>query len=111
MLGIENSRLRSVPEYRHCLAHSLAGNLFLINSHSGRGERTEKIKGGSHNSIIRQIETELLYCFGRLTGTEIREMMGVNYSTVSQERKRLQEKQKRDKSFSEIVKKIEADLS
>jgi len=36
MLGIENSRLRSVPEYRHQFARSLAGNLFLINSHRGR---------------------------------------------------------------------------
>jgi len=30
MLGIENSRLKSVPEYRHYIAHSLAGTLFLI---------------------------------------------------------------------------------
>ena len=30
MLDIENSRLRSVPEYRHHIAHSLAENLFLI---------------------------------------------------------------------------------
>jgi len=30
MLGIENSRLRSVPEYRHQFARSLAGTLFLI---------------------------------------------------------------------------------
>lgn len=41
MLGIENSRLRSVPKYRHYIARSLAENLFLINSHRGRGERRE----------------------------------------------------------------------
>ena len=42
MLGIENARLRSVPEYRHQFARSLAGNLFLINSPEG-AENTEKI--------------------------------------------------------------------
>ena len=42
MLGIENSRLRSVPEYRHQFARSLAGTLFLINSPEG-AENTEKI--------------------------------------------------------------------
>jgi len=53
---------------------------------------------------------DLLYRLGRLTETGIGEMMGVDYSTVSQERKRLRGK-KRDKNFSEIIKKIEADLS
>ena len=38
MLGIENSRLRSVPEYRHHLADSLAVTVH----HRGRGERREK---------------------------------------------------------------------
>ena len=37
MLGIENSRLRSVPEYRHQFARSLAG----IVHHRGRGECRE----------------------------------------------------------------------
>lgn len=65
---------------------------------------------GSHNNIIRQIAMDLLYSLGRLTETGIGEMMGVDYSTVSQERKRLRRK-KRDKNFSEIIKKIEVDLS
>ena len=42
MLGIENSRLRSVPEYRHHLADSLAGTLFLI-VNPKVVENTEKI--------------------------------------------------------------------
>ena len=40
MLGIENSRLRSVPEYRHCLADSLA----VIVHHRGSEGETEKIR-------------------------------------------------------------------
>ena len=42
--------------------------------------------------IIRQITMDLLYRAGGLSGTEIGEMMGVDYSTVSQGRKRLREK-------------------
>jgi len=38
MLGIGNPRLRSVPEYRHQFARSLAG----IVHHRGHGERREK---------------------------------------------------------------------
>ncbi len=41
MLGIENTILRSVPEYRHQFARSLAENLFLINSHRGREAHRE----------------------------------------------------------------------
>lgn len=54
---------------------------------------------------------DLLYRVGRLIGTEIREMTGVDYSTVSLGRKQLRGKLKRDKHLSQIVKRVEADLS
>ena len=54
---------------------------------------------------------DLLYRVGGLSGTEIGEMMGVDYSTVSQGRKRLREKLKHDKHLSQIIKRVEADLS
>ncbi len=54
---------------------------------------------------------DLLYRLGGLKGTEIGGMMGVDYSTVSQGRKRLREKLKKDKKLSSLMKKIEADLS
>jgi len=54
---------------------------------------------------------DLLYRLGGLTGTEIGEMMGVDYSTVSQGRKRLREKRKRDKNLSALLGKTEADVS
>ena len=60
--------------------------------------------------IIRQIAMDLLYRVGGLSGTEIGEMMGVDYSTVSLGRKRLREKLKRDKHLSQIIKRVEADL-
>ncbi len=61
--------------------------------------------------IIRQMAMDLFYRFGGLSGTEIGEMMGIDYSTVSVGRKRLREILKRDKHLSQIIKRVEADLS
>lgn len=57
---------------------------------------------GKERGIIRQIAMDLLYRVGGLSGTEIGEMMGVVYSTVSQGRKRLREKLKSDKHHIEV---------
>ena len=55
---------------------------------------------------------DLLYRVGgRLSGTEIGKMMEVDYSTVSVGRNRLREKLKSDKHLSQIIKRVEADLS
>ena len=53
---------------------------------------------------------DLLYRVGGLSGTEIGEIMGVDYNTVSQGRKRLREKLKGDKHLSRIIKRVEANL-
>ncbi len=53
---------------------------------------------------------DLLYRVGGLSGIEIGEMAGVDYSTVSLGRKRLREKLKRDKHLSQIIKRVEAYL-
>ncbi len=60
--------------------------------------------------LIRQIAMDLLYRAGGLSGTEIGEMMGVDYNTVSLGRKRLREKLKSDKRLSQVIKRVEADL-
>ena len=54
---------------------------------------------------------DLLYRVGGLSGTEIGEMMGVDYSTVSLGRKQILEKLKCDKHLSQIIKRVEAVLS
>ncbi|MCG2721248.1 MAG: hypothetical protein L6290_04415 [Thermodesulfovibrionales bacterium] len=46
-----------------------------------------------------------------LTGVEIGKMLGVDYSTVSQGRKRLREKLKRDKELRALMERIEDHLS
>ncbi|MFO0795694.1 MAG: transposase [Candidatus Brocadiaceae bacterium] len=61
--------------------------------------------------IIRQIAMDLFYRVGGLSGTEIGEMLGVDYSTVSQGRKRLRERLKGDQHLSQMIERVEADLS
>ncbi len=61
--------------------------------------------------IVRQIAMDLLYRLGGFKGSEIGEMMGVDYSTVSQGRKRLREKLKKDKKLTKTMQKIESELS
>ena len=60
MLGIENSRLRSVPEYRHHLADSLAGTLFLIVNPRGCGEHGENYNE-SHNSFCKKPSNMMIH--------------------------------------------------
>lgn len=63
--------------------------------------------GGS----LRQIAMDLLYRIGGLKGKEIGEMMGLDYSTISQGRKRLNEKIQRDRNLKKLSSRIEGRLS
>jgi chromosomal replication initiation ATPase DnaA len=69
------------------------------------------IKGYRERGIIQQIAMDLLHQVGGLSRTDIGEMMGVDYSTMSVGRKRLREKLKGDKHLFLIIKKVKADLS
>lgn len=60
---------------------------------------------------LRQIVMELLYRLGGLKGVEIGEMMGLDYSTVSQGRKRLHEKIQKDEKLKVLLNRIENRLS
>ncbi|MBM4054330.1 MAG: hypothetical protein FJ264_06610 [Planctomycetes bacterium] len=57
--------------------------------------------------IIRQVAMDLFYRVGGLSGTEIGEMMGIDYSTVSQCRKRLRERLKGDQHLSQMIERVE----
>ncbi|UJS20747.1 MAG: hypothetical protein L3J18_17970 [Candidatus Brocadia sp.] len=48
---------------------------------------------------------------GGLSGTEIGEIMGVDYSTVSVGRKRLRERLNGNKHLSQMIQRVEIDLS
>jgi len=60
---------------------------------------------------IRQLAMDLLYRFGGMKNSEIGELMGIDYSTVSQGRKRLAEKRGKNKNLAALQEKIERNLS
>lgn len=73
------------------------------------GEKREDIlyKRGK----IRQMTMELLYRFGGLKGPEIGRLMGLDYSTVSQGRKRFRKSIEKDKEMKMLFERIEEKLS
>lgn len=56
--------------------------------------------------IYRQIAMELLYRVGGLKGEEIGKIMGVGYTSVSQERRRLQERLSKDRKLEALFNRI-----
>jgi REP element-mobilizing transposase RayT len=78
-----------------------------IEKESGKGLEEIKREKGS----IRQIVMDLLYRAGGLKGVDIGELIGVDYSTVSQGRKRLREIIEKDSKLKQLVNQIEGRLS
>ena len=56
---------------------------------------------------LRQIAMELLYRLGGLKGKEIGLLMGVGYTSVSQERKRLRDRLAKDRKLEALLRRIE----
>jgi len=65
----------------------------------------------SARGTLRQVAMELLYRLGGLKGTEIGQILGVDYSTVSQGRRRLRQKLAQDKDLAGLMQRIETTLS
>jgi putative transposase len=59
----------------------------------------------------RQIAMDILYRYGGFTNKAIGEMMGLDYSSISQGRKRLFEKRKKDKALEKRLHGIEQQMS
>ncbi|MBM4136791.1 MAG: hypothetical protein FJ241_08165 [Nitrospira sp.] len=78
-----------------------------IEKEAGKGIEEISAERGS----IRQIAMDLLYRIGGLKGIEIGKILGVDYSTVSQGRKRLMEKMQKDRDLMMLLEKIEEKLS
>ena len=60
---------------------------------------------------IKQITMTVLYNYANLNNREVGELFGVDYSTVSQNRKRLRERVEKDKKAETLLEKIELKLS
>lgn len=81
--------------------------LALIEEETGKNlESLKKEKGD-----LRRMAMDLLYRHGGLKGPEIGALLGVNYSAVSQERKRLRERVAKDGKLEALMKKLGQKLS
>jgi len=76
-----------------------------------------RITGKSQKQLLsnfgteRQMTMDLLYRLAGMTNPEIGHLMGIDYSTVSQGRKRLREKLRKDKLLHVMYEKIKDELS
>ena len=73
------------------------------------GKTLENVK--SEKGPLRQILMELLHRQGGMTNPEIGRLFGVDYSSVSQERKRLRQRLEKDKRISSLHRNIEHEMT
>jgi hypothetical protein len=81
--------------------------LKLIQKETGKDIASIKVEKGD----LRRIVMELLYRAGGLRGPQIGQIFGVDYATVSQERKRLYEKVNKDRKVRALLGRLEGILS
>jgi hypothetical protein len=70
------------------------------------GKTIEQIR--EEKGAVRQMVMELLYRVGGLKGHEIGRLLGVGYTSVSQERRRLKERLKYDRNLQALFKRLDA---
>lgn len=98
---------REIPATRQLKRRPKEQVLKVIEEETGQGMDAILYKRG----ILRQIAMEFLYRSSGLKGPEIGSIMKVDYTTVSQSRKRLREKLKRDTELEGLFRRIENRLS
>ncbi len=101
----ESPAMRELQRYRAYRAKDEI--IETIEKETGKSFKEIKTSRGT----LRQIAMDILYRVGGLKGIEIGRIFGVDYSTVSQGRKRLTEKMRKDRKLREIVNRIENELS
>ncbi|MBI4679666.1 MAG: hypothetical protein HY753_00245, partial [Nitrospirae bacterium] len=96
-----------IPSAKEIQRYSSQDNILkVIEEETGKDlEGLKKEKG-----VFRQIVMDILYRIGGMKGREIGDMMGIGYTAVSQERKRLRERILRDKKLQTLINKIEKKL-
>ena len=105
---IKGRRDREKPAIRQLHRYKAKDQILeAIGEETGKG--LDEIK--SERGQIRLIVMDILYRAGGLNGVEIGTLLGVDYSTVSQGRKRLREKVHKDRKLKELVNRIEQRLS
>jgi len=70
------------------------------------GKTIDEIR--EEKGAVRQVAMELLYRVGGLKGHEIGRLLGVGYTSVSQERRRLKERLRNDRNLQALFKRLNA---
>jgi putative transposase len=100
---LETSKDRERPSVQGIHAHvGKESILKAIQQETGKNIATVRRERGP----LRQMMMELLYVKGGLTGPEIGALFGVDYSAVSQERKRFREKMNDDRKLKSLYDRI-----
>jgi hypothetical protein len=101
---LRGERDRERPSIREI--HTYRAKDFILNAveqETGKGvEEIIKEKG-----LYRQVAMELLYRVGGLKGGEIGKIMGIGYTSVSQERRRLRQRLAGDRKLAALIERIE----
>ncbi len=104
---LTKERDRECPSLKEIQDYRAKGEIIkAVKKVTGKDIEEIRRKKGS----LRQIVMDLLYRVGGIKGVEIGRIMGVDFSTVSQGRKRLREKLQKDKKLKHMVSRIEREL-
>lgn len=101
---IDKDKSSEIPAVKkiHCY-NSVEGIMGAIEDETGKSLDYMRENKGE----CRQIAMDLLYRLGGLKGEEIGQIFGVGYTSVSQERRRLAKKKRKDKKLRELIIRIE----
>jgi len=99
---------RELPQVRRIQGYLAVDDILdVISEETGKTREDILFK----RSRVRQMAMEFLYRFGGLKGSEIGRLMGLDYSTVSQGRKRFRNYLEKDEEIKRLVARIEGKLS
>ena len=99
---------REVPSVRGILRYKSRDEILKVISKETDKTEREIFK---EKGPLREMAMEFLFRYGGLKGVEIARIMGIDYSTVSKERKRLREGLEKDTVLRRQFKRIEGKLS
>jgi putative transposase len=105
---IEGMKDRERPAVGEIHRHRTKEEVFTVIKRE-TGLALERIK--EEKGDLRRIVMDVLYREGGLKGPEIGEIFGIDYGTVSQERKRLRDKLPKDRKLRALMSRIESKLS
>lgn len=98
----EQPSVGKIKHYQH--KETILG---LIEKETGKDLETLREEKGN----LRRMAIDLLYRYGGLKGPEVGALMGIDYSAVSQERKRLREVVEQDRELEKMMARLEGYLS